>query len=171
MNKLVLGSLLGLLAFGSAPAQAQFYPPVTAPYVRPPLFPSIGPPGALSPFGYPYGMTPYGTTPYGMSPYGTMPYGTSPYNTVPYGVGPFGAVPGATGIPPTAAGLNDPNVTGHPTRFFNYSRYFFNQGGAANVPLPGTRPILGANPTPTIAPVIGVAPPRGRANTRTGTGK
>jgi hypothetical protein len=161
MNKLVLGAVLGLLVLGISSAQAQIFASPTAPFVRPPLFPYIGGPGTVSPYGYgPWGGMPYGG--------GVMPYGTSPYNVVPYAAGPFGTVPGVAGagLPASTTGLNDPTVTGHPTRFFNYSRYFFNQGGTASVPLPGTRPILGANPA-TVTPVIGTAPLRGRANTGT----
>jgi hypothetical protein len=169
MKKLILGVALGWLAFGLVPAQAQFFPPVTQPFVRPPLFPNVGGPGAFSPYGYgQFGMGPYGAAPYGT----TTPFGPSPYNAVPYGIGPFGGAPGVTGTPAAGApgvGMNDPSVTGHPTRFFNYSKYFFTQGGAAaSVPLPGTRTILGANPTPPATAVIGTAPPRGRANTGTG---
>jgi hypothetical protein len=173
MKKLMLGSLLGLFAFGFTRAQAQYFPPVTTPYVRPPFFPYSGTPGALNPYGglfggYPFGGTPYGGYPYGGTPYGTSPYGTGPYGSMTTGIPGSGFASPAGGIAPvTAVGLNDPNVTGHPTRFMSYSRYFFNQGGALAAPLPGTRPILGANPNP-LTPVIGTAPPRGRANTAPG---
>jgi hypothetical protein len=165
MNKLVLGAVVGLLAFGLSSAQAQYLPPPTTPFVRQPLFPYTGGPGGLAPYGYgPLTGYPFGG--------GLMPYGTSAYNVVPYAAGPFGTVPGvlgAGGLPPvTTTGLTDPTVTGHPTRFFNYSRYFFNQRGAVSVPLPGTQPVLGANPT-VANPLIGTAPLRGRA--KTGTGK
>jgi hypothetical protein len=179
MNKLVLGVAVGWLIIGLVPARAQFFPQTT-PFVRPPLFPTspgispygvtpyggglFGSPYGGGPFGSPYGTMPYGTTPFG-SPYG---YGASPYNAVPYGIPPFGGAPGSTVPAAPAASLNDPGVTGHPTRFFNYSRYFFTQGGASNAPLPGTRPILGANPTTTPTLVFGTAPPRGKANTGTG---
>jgi hypothetical protein len=170
MKKLVLGVALGWVALGFSAAHGQYFPPATTPYIRPPLFPSFpGLGGGMTQYGY----GPFGTAPFGTSgPYGTMPFGTSPYNVVPQGVGPYGSVPGITGAPvapgATPLGLNDPNVTGHPTRFFYYSRYFFNQGGATSVPLPGTRPILGANPQPAATPVFGVAPPRGKSSTGTG---
>jgi hypothetical protein len=159
MKKLVLGALLGWLAVGFAPAQAQYFQPLTSPYVRQPLFPYAGAPGS-----------PYGAGPFGGGQYGAMPYGTSPYNVVPYGAGAYGAGnTGTMGYTTTnVVGLNDPNVTGHPTRYFYYAGYFFNQGsGAFGAPLSNTQPILGANPT-AAAPLIGTSPPRGRENTQTG---
>ncbi len=164
MKKLVLGALLGWLPVGYSPAQAQYFQLLTQPYIRQPLFPYAGAPGPLSP---------YGAGLFGAGPYGAMPYGTSPYNVVPYGAGAYGAVvPGTTGTAgyttTNVAGLNDPDVTGHPTRFFYYAGYYFNQGGGAfGAPLTNTQPILGANPTP-VTPLIGTSPLRGKANTQTG---
>jgi hypothetical protein len=68
-----------------------------------------------------------------------------------------------------AAALALPS-TGHPTRFFNYSHYFFNQGGAGVVPA-GTAPLaaaplggagLGGAPFTGFPPVTGTGavPPR-----------
>jgi hypothetical protein len=159
MNKLVLGALFGLLALGFSSAQAQYFPPTTTPYVRQPLFPYSGAPGPFSP---------YGLGIFGTSPYGTAPFGSSPYNVVPFGAGT--GFTGTTGTGTTSIGLNDPSVTGHPTRFFNYSRYFFNQGGAGSSPQQsGTRPVFGTNPTAGTTPLIGTSPPRGKANTGTGS--
>jgi hypothetical protein len=157
MKKLVLGALLGWLAVGFSPARAQYFQPLTEPYIRQPLFPYAG---ALSP---------YGAGLFGVGPYGAMPYGTSPYNVVPNGAGAYGATaPGAPITTTNVDGLNDPGVTGHPTQFFYYAGYFFNQGGGAfSTPLPNTQPILGANPTP-VTPLIGTSPLRGKANTQTG---
>ena len=60
--------------------------------------------------------------------------------------------------PVNAALIADPNIypyTGHPTRFFNYSHYFFNQGGGGVV----SGGITGFPGSPTAgAPIIGTGP-------------
>jgi hypothetical protein len=128
--------------------------------VKAPLFPFsglyYGNPAARPNVYYPYNVAPYG--PYGPGLPGTYGYGTA-------------AVPGILGTGQTAtarsADLTNPNVTGHPTRFFSYSQYFFTQGGGvAATTATGTVP---AAPPARATPVIGTAPPRGRANTKTGS--
>jgi hypothetical protein len=148
MKKLLLGSLFGVATL-AGPAGAQFYgAPVTNP-LQAPLF------NPIQPYYY------YGNP-------GARPFAPG-YATPGFGGGLVG--PGfqgqgvglAVGATPD---LSDPTVTGHATRFFDYSRYFFNQGGTVTGPANQAN-VLGTAPSnPRPAPSIGAAPPRGRANTK-----
>jgi hypothetical protein len=154
MKKLVLASLC-LLGWAGSPASAQFFQPPTTPYVRPPLFPNLG----YSPL-FPYSGYYYGNPAARPGPFYGYPYAPGLPGT--YGYGPsVQAAPSAA----ASADLTNPNVTGHPTRFFSYSQYFFTQGGGAVTTATGTVPVA---PPPRVAPVIG-STSRGRPTTRTGS--
>jgi hypothetical protein len=159
MKRIAFGSLLGLLAFAPPPAEAQFFlRPVTNP-LQPPF---LNPYNPYLYYGNPAALGPYGA-------YGAAPGGLPPGLTAPgiVGVPTVGAAPTTVQSPD----LNDPMITGHPTRFFSYGRYFFNQGGgvvASAETAPGTPGILGGVPAP-VTPLVGSPPPRGRSTTGTGT--
>jgi hypothetical protein len=163
MKKYLIGTLC-LLGLAVSPAWAQYFPPLTSPYARPPLLPYSGGfygnpaarlygyPGYPGTMGYPYG-SPYGTT----SPVAPNPYGAA---QLPGILGSAGQVTITTA---RSADLTDPMVTGHPTRFFSYSNYFFNQGGAVTTI---TTPVQGLTQPPRALPVIGTGTSRGRPATK-----
>ena len=126
--KYVYGSLLGLLVCGLSPAQRELFSPFySGPVTNPLQGPFINP---YNPYSFYNPYTYYGNP--GARPYGAVP-GTG------FGT-PGSAVPGyGQGV--IVQNLGDPSMTGHPTRFFDYSRYFFNQGGTvlgSEVPNLGT---------------------------------
>jgi hypothetical protein len=144
MKNLLLACLAGLLGLGfAARAEAQFYtPPATSPFYRPPVSPyiNLALPGNAG-LNY-YGLVrPQLATTAALNQLAAQQQalGTSlAATTDPYAVGP---------------------ITGHSTRFFNYSHYYGSRsgGGGLAVPPPATvRPGILGSAAPPIAG-IGVA--------------
>lgn len=124
MNKLFLGALTALLGLCADQAHAQvFSRPPTTTYGRP----GYGGYGYGGLFG-PGGVGPYGGSYPGLfgSPFSSGIYGPpSTVSPTAPGVG----TASNTGRDSTNSDLASGNITGHPTRFLNYSHYFLNQGG------------------------------------------
>lgn len=174
MNKCLMKALIVALGL-SVPAFGQFYPGrPAAPYgaFGGGLYGPYGPYGAFG------GVFPYGLySGAAVGPYGTAArYGTlagpmaSPVLPSPA----ISAVSTAASASPEQSA--DPNAgwtTGHPTRFFNYGRYFFNQGGAvattpSSVLGPGSGVLQGVGILDPTRNRIGGQPARGRENIQRG---
>jgi hypothetical protein len=148
MKNLLLACLAGLLGLGLGErAEAQIYnPPATSPFYRPPVSPylNLALPGSA-----------------GLNYYGLV----RPQLATNAALGQLQAQQQALGA--SLAATNDPYavgpVTGHSTRFFNYSHYYGNRGGAGAPARPAVatvQPGILGRATPPQAG-IGVAnPPR-----------
>jgi len=164
MSKWIFG-LAALLAVGVSASDAQYF---SRPNIN-----QFGQPGGVAGFGNPYFSGPnYG--PYSGFGYpGLVQPGMAGYQGYAPGVGL--AVPGAQNLNVLGStGVADAvteDITGHPTRFNSYARYFNNQGGSTSTSTLLTGPSSLQNTLPATnlnRPLtVGVRPPRGRGNTPT----
>ena len=155
-----LTSVAFLLGIGVSLSEAQFYQrPATNPYVRPGTTPLYNPytgGGSYGPFlGNPAVLRPNTTPGTGTAPGGNISGGLAPESTGAQSVDSFGGI----GVDEQAN-----NITGHPTAFNSYSRYFNNQGSSFGANLQtGTATNAGANQRTFVT--VGNRPPQGRSNT------
>jgi hypothetical protein len=150
MKKLIVACAAALLAAPAAWGQGYLPRPITNPFDRAPGGYFFGGGVPLSPYGYGYGPSPYGVP------------GTPFLQGDPASVQVLRLLQQQQALRGGADPSSPYPTTGHPTSFFNYSRYFFNQGGSTGVvalPGPGlavveafqagtapTRPATGAKP-------------------------
>jgi hypothetical protein len=141
MKKLLIGCMVGVFPLLAAPAAwgQVYFRPVTNPYGAPTV-----------------------------SPYlnlfrGGAPAGLNYYNLVRPQIDTAASIYQLQQNPYVRSGVSlatDPYagaVTGHPTRFFNYSHYFFNPGGGATPTVGGVPPaVAGALPASPFG--VGVVP-------------
>ncbi len=139
MKRLLVGAVLGVLGAWvclTPAAYGQFGGPLIAPRAG-----TFG--YGAYPYGYAYPFGGYG----GVGPYGpgTLP---GPFGIGGAGVSPYTFIPQST-VPAYTVDPGSPSITGHPTRFASYMRYFSSQGGGYVMPgaaTPATRTAPAATP-------------------------